>query len=178
MLIIGTSLDPQSRSQRLAELAEAEATSLGIATQRLDLRQHNLPFAGETGAWDHPNVTALKAMFANERRFLFSTPVYNYDLNAAAKNLMELVGDDALAGAVVGFACTAGGRASYMSVMGFANSLMLDFRMWIVPRFLYVIDNEWQGDELKSLDQRQRLRELVQTVQWGPERVSNGVQCS
>ena len=33
--------------------------------------------------------------------------------------------------------CAAGGDHSYMSVMAVANSLMLDFRTIIVPRFVY-----------------------------------------
>lgn len=29
-----------------------------------------------------------------------------------------------------------------MSLMGFANSLMLDFRCWVVPRFVYAVRTE------------------------------------
>ncbi len=65
-------------------------------------------------------------------------PVYNYDVNAVAKNFIELMGEDALGNKTVGFMLSAGGGGSYMAVMPFANSLMLDFRCWIVPRFLYV----------------------------------------
>jgi FMN reductase len=168
MLIIATSLDSDSRSQILARLAQAEAQSLGIEANILDLRQHDLPLAGSKASWNHPETRKLKAMFAQEQRFLFALPIYNYDVNAAAKNLVELMGSDVLEDSMAGFICTAGGRSSYMSVMGFANSLMFDFRTWIVPRFVYVIDNEWQGDELKSTDQRQRIRQLVETLHSGP----------
>jgi FMN reductase len=168
MLIIATSLDPDSRSQALARIAQAEAKSLGLEADLLDLREHELPLAGSSGSWSHPETKKLKAIFAREQRFLFAVPIYNYDVNAAAKNLIELMGSDVLEDSMAGFICTAGGRASYMSVMGFANSLMFDFRTWIVPRFVYVIDNEWQGDELKSNEQRQRVRQLVETLHSGP----------
>ena len=42
----------------------------------------------------------------------------------------------AFTGKPVGFVCAAGGRSSYMAVLGLANSLMLDFRCLIVPRFV------------------------------------------
>ena len=85
---------------------------------------------------------------------LFAVPVYNYDVNAVAKNYIELMGEDALGGKTVGFLVSAGGQASYMSIMGFANSLMLDFRCWIVPRFLYVA-RDFPGEELPAeLDER------------------------
>jgi FMN reductase len=57
------------------------------------------------------------------------------------------MGEDALGGKTVGFLISAGGHGSYMSVMPFANSLMLDFRCWIVPRFVYV-PQDFAGETL------------------------------
>ena len=64
----------------------------------------------------------------------------NYDANAAAKNFIEITGQ-AWQNKVVGFLCAAGGEKSYMSIMSIANSLMLDFRCVIIPRFVYVSDD-------------------------------------
>jgi NAD(P)H-dependent FMN reductase len=69
------------------------------------------------------------------RAVIIATGIYNYDANAAVKNLVELTGD-AWENKVVGFLCAAGGMSSYMSIMSLANSLMLDFRSIIVPRFV------------------------------------------
>ena len=57
---------------------------------------------------------------------------------------------------VVGFVCSAGGNSSYMSVMGMANHLMLDFRSVIVPRFLYVTSGDWdeEGNLSESIEER------------------------
>ena len=80
---------------------------------------------------------------------LLAVPIYNYDVNSAAKNLVEMTGD-AWNEKVVGFVCTAGGHGGFMSVMPFANSLMLDFRCVIIPRFVYsprtAIDDTSFGD--------------------------------
>ncbi len=72
-------------------------------------------------------------------------PIYNYDVNAAAKNLIELTGR-AWTNKVVAFLCAAGGQGSYMSVMPLANSLMLDFRCVIVPRFVYATGEHFDDD--------------------------------
>lgn len=86
-------------------------------------------------------------------------PIYNFDVNAAAKNLIELTGSS-WTGKVVGFACAAGGKSSYMSVMGVANSLMLDFRAHILPRFVYATGESFDQDSVSDPDLQQRLKEF------------------
>ncbi len=67
---------------------------------------------------------------------MLASPIYNYDVNAALKNAIELAGRK-MEDKLLGFLCTAGGGAmSYMSVMPLANSLMLDFRTIVLPRFV------------------------------------------
>ena len=120
----------------------------------IDLRAHDLPFTGTDASWGHPTVGQLKEMALSMTHFLFAVPIYNYDVNAAAKNFVELMGSDVLENKTVGFLCSAGGQGSFMSVMGFANSLMLDFRCWIVPRFLYVTEDFPPGALPAKLDAR------------------------
>lgn len=169
ILIVATSLDPDSRSQLLARIALEEARTLNLNAELLDLRELELPMAGSAGSWDDKRVKALKKRVHGFRRFVFCVPIYNYDINAAAKNFLELIGAKSLEGAVVGFICAAGGRASYMSVMGFANALMLDFRVWVVPRFVYVVDSDWNGAALEKTDHLGRIRELLESLRDGPK---------
>ena len=75
--------------------------------------------------------------------------MYNYNANAALKNLVELTGQ-AWENKVVGFLCAAGGISSYMSMMSLANSLMLDFRCVIVPRFVYANDSAFASGRIKD----------------------------
>ena len=70
-----------------------------------------------------------------------------------ADSAIELAGRN-LTDKVVGFLCASGGDRSYMSVMAVANSLMLDFRTIIVPRFVYAAgDDIPDGEEVGSADQ-------------------------
>jgi NAD(P)H-dependent FMN reductase len=81
-------------------------------------------------------------------------------VSAAAKNMVELTGS-AWEDKIVSFLCAAGGMNSYMSVMAFANSLMLDFRSVIIPRFVYATGDAFEGDELKDKKVGKRIEELA-----------------
>jgi FMN reductase len=48
-----------------------------------------------------------------------------------------------------------------MSIMALANSLMLDFRCLILPRFVYVTDEAFRDDAVHDPAIVDRLRELT-----------------
>jgi FMN reductase len=135
-LVISCSASPDSRSRVLAHQAADSLRAKGAAVELLDLSMITLPLCDGGACYDLPEVQALTAHVAAASGILIAAPVYNFDLNAAAKNLVELTGK-AWENKIVGFLCAAGGNSSYMSVMPFANSLMLDFRCLIIPRFVY-----------------------------------------
>lgn len=91
---------------------------------------------------------------------IVAAPVYNYDVSAAAKNMIELTGS-AWEDKIVGFLCAAGGMSSYMSVMAYANSLMLDFRTVIIPRFVYATGDAFEGDKLIDKKVERRVQQVA-----------------
>jgi FMN reductase len=144
IVILSCSLNPDSRSHKLALAAEAFLRESNHPVELVDLAAHDLPMCGGAGSFDHPAVQALTATIDAAGAILVSAPIYNYDLNAAAKNAMELTGSG-WTQKPVGFLCAAGGKSSYMSAIGFANSLMFDFRCHIIPRFVYCIRDDFTG---------------------------------
>ncbi len=114
-------------------------------------------------SYQHENVAPLAAAISGADPILLAVPVYNYDANAATKNLIELTGR-AWTGKVVGFLCAAGGQGSYMSVMSLANSLMLDFRCLIVPRFVYATGDHFNQDGSLNETIARRADELCETA--------------
>lgn len=48
-----------------------------------------------------------------------------------------------------------------MSAMGIANSLMLDFRCLVLPRFIYATGDAFEGGQLTDEDVQRRIEELV-----------------
>ena len=102
----------------------------------IDLQKIELPICDGDKCYENSIVDELKGYIENSSSIILASPIYNYDFNAVAKNLIELTGkswNDKL----VGFISAAGGKGSYMSPMSFINSLMLDFRCIIIPRFVY-----------------------------------------
>ena len=50
-----------------------------------------------------------------------------------------------------------------MSVMGLANSLMLDFRCLVIPRFVYTTGKSFEQGKLVDPQLEERLEELAAT---------------
>ena len=134
-----------------------------MSVELVDLAEHDLPVSDGTGSFDHPSVKALTGIIDVAGAILVSSPVYNYNLSAAAKNLMELTGS-AWTEKPVGFLCAGGGRASYTSPVGFANSLMFDFRCLIVPRFVYCTKNDLTEAGEPGPEIRDRVERLAAAV--------------
>jgi FMN reductase len=161
ILLISGSLNPESNSRILVRSVEQALQVLNVDTQLLDLRDYPLPFCDGDAAYNDPRVDELSAIIGKANAVLIGIPVYNFDINAAVKNLVELTGS-AWENQVVGFLCAAGGRSSYMSVMNFANDLMLDFRCLIIPRFIYAVGNDFSGDVISNPDIQKRIQQLAQ----------------
>jgi FMN reductase len=158
-LVISASLKPVSRSRILAKEAYRVASEHGPATL-IDLRDHPLPFA-DGATFGLPAVEQLSAQIRAAAVILLAAPVYNYDLNAVAKNLIEHTGK-AWEDKVVGFLVAAGGQRSYVAVQIFAGSLALDFRSLVVPRYVYATREAFQGETIADPEIRQRIAALVQ----------------
>jgi NAD(P)H-dependent FMN reductase len=160
MLIISSSLHPQSRSRILATACRDRLIQLSESVHLFDLSLTPLPACDGVSAYGDANVIELAKQIRSARCILIASPVYNYDLGSAIKNAVELTGK-AWTGKVVGMMLAAGGQGSYMSAMGLANSLMLDFRCHIVPRFVYATGDSFEGDQLADEDIRNRVSTLV-----------------
>ena len=76
-----------------------------------------------------------------------------------AKNAVEL-GGRMLYDKIFGFICAAGGKSSYMSVMSLANSLMIDFRCYVIPKFVYATKHDFDEEKIKNSEIKERLEEL------------------
>jgi len=131
--------------------------------QWIDISALDLPLCDADKCYLNPAAQKLKKTIEAADGMIVSAPVYNYDVSAAAKNMIELTGD-AWSDKIVGFLCAAGGMSSYMSVMAYANSLMLDFRTVIIPRFVYATGDAFDGDELTDHKVAKRIEQVAEEV--------------
>ena len=162
-LVISSSLNPKSRSRLLALIAFKTLKNMDVSVDWLDLADHSIPLCDGDSTYNNSKVKELREKIQNAKGILFAVPIYNYDVNAAAKNLIELTGD-AWTNKVVGFLCAAGGKGSYMSVMSLANSLMLDFRCLIIPRFVYSTSEDFEEGEVTDPNVGNRVSELAKEL--------------
>jgi len=159
-LIVSCSLNKNSKSKILANYA---STLYNQEVKFLDLQTMELPFCDGDSCYDNPKVKELSNLVKESKSIIIASPIYMYDLNAAAKNFMELTGR-AWTKKIVGFICAAGGKGSYMSVTSYMNSLMLDFRCIVVPRFVYTDGSGFDEDYNIKSNIKERIEELVSQI--------------
>src|SRR5947209_6209057 len=170
-LVISTSGNPESNSRRMGRIAFAHLQDRKIDCDWIDIREMDLPICDADQCYGMPGSKRLSVAIEAADGVVIAAPVYNYDVAAATKNMIELTGS-AWADKVVGFLCAAGGMGSYMSVMSFANSLMLDFRCLIIPRFVYATGDSFDGDKLTDTKVAKRIEQVVAEL----VRVTKGVR--
>src|SRR5436305_1088515 len=164
-LVVSTSGNPDSNSRRMGRIAFHRLENAKVECAWLDISQLDLPLCDADACYAQPSAQQVRGAIKAADGILVATPVYNYDVSAAAKNMVELTGK-AWEDKVVGFLCAAGGMSSYMSVMAFATSLMLDFRSVIIPRFVYATGRAFEGGELKDKEVGERIEELADELIW------------
>lgn len=160
ILIVSSSLKPDSHSRLLAREAQRVLTEQSRPVEFVDLREHPLPLCDGGAAYGHPSVAPLGKLVSAARAIIVATPIYNYSGNAAVKNLIELTGKH-WEDKPVAFLCAAGGMGSYMSIMGLANSLMLDYRCLIVPRFVYATGRAFAEGKITDPEVSERVARMV-----------------
>ena len=159
--VISTSLNPKSRSRVLAQEAFSLLKDHTETVDLFDLSSFPLPLCDGATCYGDPHVQEIKSALVEADGILMACPIYNYDISAAGKNLIELMGRDVWTEKVAGFLCAAGGQGSYMSLVGIFGSLMLDFHTTILPRFVYATGADFEEGVLKSSEVSQRLRQVV-----------------
>ena len=159
-LVVSTSGNPSSNSRKMGRVALHRLENAKVDCTWLDLSQLDLPLCDADSCYLQPAAQQLSSAIKNADGILVATPVYNYNVCAAAKNMIELTGK-AWEDKVVGFLCAAGGMSSYMAVMSYANSLMLDFRCAIVPRFVYATGDGFDDKKLHDAKVSARVEQVA-----------------
>jgi FMN reductase len=162
-LVVSTSGNPDSNSRRMGQVAFAHLQKRKVDCGWLDIKDLDLPLCDADKCYNMPAAQKLSQAIESADGILIAAPVYNYDVAAAAKNMIELTGS-AWEEKIVGFLCAAGGTSSYMAVMAYANSLMLDFRTVIVPRFVYATSDAFEGDKVADKKVVSRIEQVADEV--------------
>ena len=128
-------------------------------TEFFDLQNNPLPMCDGDECYDLPEVLTFREKVKNADGIIMAIPVYNFNVSSGAKNIVEL-GGRMLYDKTFGFICAAGAKSSYMSVMSLANSLMIDFRCYIIPKFVYATKHDFENEKIINKDIEERIEEL------------------
>ena len=124
-----------------------------------DLQENPLPMCDGDECYDLPEVIDFRSRIDKANGIIMAIPIYNFNVSSGAKNIVEL-GGKKLYDKNFGFLCAAGGKNSYMSVMGLANSLMIDYRCYIIPKFVYALKKDFDETKVVDADIKERIEEL------------------
>ncbi len=160
LVVVNSSLAGDSNTRLLSLHALAHAQTRGIGAELVDLKDYRVLPYGEPGS---EGLEEIEAKLGAARAILLAFPLYNYNLNASLKALIEHCGS-CLEDKVVGLMSAAGGRSSYMSLSAVGQTLMLDFRSWVVPRFVYAVGGDFGPEAIGSEEIRRRVEQLVETA--------------
>ena len=101
-----------SANGRMLEIVSEQLNSKGIEWVVWDNKAKPLPFVGEDGCWDHPNVKEYKEMASSVDAFVLSSPEYHGTMSGVMKNSLDWLSFDQTTGKIFGFISTLGGQSN------------------------------------------------------------------
>ena len=113
-IIFSTNLNKQSKTTVVANALQRLTTTPHHTSIHHCLADLKLPMCDGYHCYSDQTVIDLQTQLKNAQGIIICAPIYNYDLNAVAKNLIELTGQE-WHHKVVSIAVTAGGEKSYMA---------------------------------------------------------------
>lgn len=165
ILIISCSHHPDSRSRVLAHTAKKALLAAGEKIDFFDLREVDLPLCNGHSTYEHPSVIEAQERVKEAKGILLAAPIYNYTVNAATKNFIEHTGK-VWQGKPVGLLAAAGGKGSYMALLPFAGSLMLDFHCYVLPQFVYATSDQMNQTAITDPELQERIDKLAADISW------------
>ncbi len=172
ILIISCSHHPDSRSRVIAHAAKEALLAIGEKVDFFDLREVDLPFCDGHSTYEHPSVMEAQERVKKAKGILLAVPIYNYAVNAIAKSFIEHTGK-IWQGKPVGLLAAAGGKGSYMALLPFAGSLMLDFHCYVLPQFVYATSDQMNEMAISDPNLQKRIETLAADISWLAEAVAS-----
>lgn len=145
VLIVSTALRAGSKTRIIADTLRGACETAGAAATVLDLAAAPLPLCDGATCYQDAGVIAATAQVRAARVVVLCFPVYNHQANAGAKNFVEVT-NAGWEGKVVGLVANGGTERSYLAPLSLANSLMVDHRCLVVPRFVFVTPTNFDTD--------------------------------
>src|SRR2546430_16232688 len=135
-LVVSTSGNPDSNSRRMGRVGFAHLQKRKVDCTWIDISELGLPLCDADKCYSTPAAQDLNKAIETADGILIAAPVYNYDVAASAKNMIELTGSS-WEEKVVGFLCAAGGESSDMAGNALAHKLMPGFSAGVISPLVF-----------------------------------------
>ena len=91
-LVVSTSGNPASRSRKMGRVAFESLRKAQPDSEWLDLSTLDVPLCDANACYEHPDTQRLNTAVRAADGIIVAAPVYNFDVSASAKNMIELTG--------------------------------------------------------------------------------------
>ena len=134
--VLSTSLNRKSRSRRLANFAAQELEGLEQAVKLIDLSDFELPIHDGGSSHSHA-LSEVTDHIGGAHGVAIVLPIYRNSVAASASNLLQQTGS-IWQRKVVGLISVASNGLGHSATLGFANTMMLEHRTFVLPDFVFV----------------------------------------
>ncbi|MBV9864271.1 MAG: NAD(P)H-dependent oxidoreductase [Abitibacteriaceae bacterium] len=129
------SLSAGGSTQRVLEVALSGAQEAGAQTAFLDLRDYQLPFAGQVkDPKTFPDVVRLSDELRAAHAIIWATPEYHGSYSGVLKNALDLMGFDEFEGKMIGLIGIAGGALGAIHSLDHLRSVGRQLHAWVLPQ--------------------------------------------
>ncbi len=157
ILVLSSSLNPQSRSEELAKICDAQLRK-GSEVRFLTLKDYSLQGRDLYAPLQSEDYRQLHQFVSEADGLVLVSPVHNWSCGAELKRFIEIVGTTSPEGTVRGaffdkvvtFVNTAGVPHSYTAFLETATSMMIDFKCIINPYHVFVTNSDWEEGNLNA----------------------------
>ena len=161
--VISTSLNPASRSRGLAKAAVQQLQDRVRSVELVDLSAYDWPL--HDGSNDNSEVAErVKRKIGQATGVVLVLPVYRNTLAVGAMNMLQQT-SKVWQRKVVGLISVAADGLSHSATLGFANSLMLEYRTFVIPDFVFVDSKSLTNGSLDANEKlSQQLRKMTKNL--------------
>lgn len=157
------------KSEIAAQLVEKklkEKMNTGDQVSLINLKEKNMVFSDGRNYLDYPGDTGEVLNEIMEADvFIITSPIFQASIPASLKNIFDLLPQNALQHKTVSFLVTSGTSKHFLVAEHSLKPILSYMKAQIVPNYVYILDIDYQNDQIVSDDAHFRIDRLIEDTQ-------------
>ena len=164
IVLVSSSLNPQSRSAILIHQAAKVLQSQGWDSEVIDLREVLLPFCDGRKLEEYPqDLIPLQKKLLAAKGLVFGVPVYCYSLSGGLKNFIDLF-SRSCAEKPFGVCAAAGSPWSYLAIADLFRIMNFESKAIGIQPTVMATPQDFTEDQISNPELEARLETMVQAL--------------